>query len=120
MLRQARNALAGGLILGIFPEGSRSLDGKLRKGKPGCALLASKTNAALLPVGIAGTDKTKGLSWLWKRPSIVINIGKPFKLSPTLTTMSRSQMQLLTTQLMKEIAALLPTEYKGAYENLED
>jgi 1-acyl-sn-glycerol-3-phosphate acyltransferase len=120
MLKSARDALEKGLILGMFPEGGRSRDGKLRKGKPGSAVIASKTNVPILPIGIVGTDKINGISWLWKRPGIVINIGKPFKLPPNYSKMSKSQMQLLTAQLMKEIAALLPPEYQGAYEKRED
>lgn len=120
ILESARKALQEGLILGMFPEGGRSHDGKLRKGKPGSAVIASKTDVPLLPVGIAGTDKVHGISWLWKRPRIVVKIGKPFKLPPISGRMSKSQMQLLTTQLMREIAALLPPEYQGAYEKHED
>jgi 1-acyl-sn-glycerol-3-phosphate acyltransferase len=120
ILKSARDALERGLILGMFPEGGRSYDGKLRKGKPGSAVIASKTNTPLLPVGIIGTDKIRGISWLWKRPRIVVNIGKPFKLSPTSGRMTKSQMQLLTTQMMGEIAALLPPEYQGDYEKHEN
>jgi len=120
MLKSSRDALEKGLILGMFPEGGRSRDGKLRKGKPGSAVIATKTNVPLLPVGIVGTEKIKGISWLWKRPEIVVNIGNLFKLPPSDGRMSKSQMQLLTTQLMKEIAALLPPEYQGAYEKHED
>jgi 1-acyl-sn-glycerol-3-phosphate acyltransferase len=104
----------------MFPEGARSHDGKLRKGKPGSAVIASKADVPVLPVGIIGTDKVHGISWLWKRPRIVVRIGKPFKLPPNNHKISKSQMQLLTTQLMKEIAALLPPEYQGAYEKHED
>jgi 1-acyl-sn-glycerol-3-phosphate acyltransferase len=120
ILESAKKALEEGLILGMFPEGARSHDGKLRKGKPGSAVIASKTNVPLLPVGVVGTDKIHGISWLWKRPPIVVKIGKPFKLPPTNNKISRAQMQLLTTQLMGEIAALLPLEYQGAYEKHED
>jgi 1-acyl-sn-glycerol-3-phosphate acyltransferase len=120
ILKSARNELEKGLILGMFPEGGRSRDGKLRKGKTGSVVIASKTNVPILPVGIAGTDKIKGTNWLWKRLDIVVNIGKPFKLPPTSGRMSKSQMQLLTTQLMKEIAALLPPEYQGDYEKHGD
>jgi 1-acyl-sn-glycerol-3-phosphate acyltransferase len=120
ILEGARKALDEGLILGMFPEGARSHDGKLRKGKPGSAFIASKTDVPVLPVGVIGTDKVHGISWLWKRPRIVVRIGKPFKLPPTNRKISKSQMQLLTTQLMKEIAALLPPEYQGAYEKHED
>jgi 1-acyl-sn-glycerol-3-phosphate acyltransferase len=119
ILKSARDALERGLILGMFPEGGRSNDGKLRKGKPGSAVIASKANVPLLPVGIVGTDKISGISWLWKRPRIVVNIGKPFKLPTTSSRISKSEMQLLTTQLMMEIAALLPLKYQGDYEKHE-
>jgi 1-acyl-sn-glycerol-3-phosphate acyltransferase len=120
ILESARKALREGMILGMFPEGARSHDGKLRKGKPGSAVIASKTDVPLLPVGVVGTDKIHGIGWLWKRPRIVVRIGKPFKLPPTDNKISKSQMQLLTTQLMREIAALLPPEYQGVYEKHED
>ena len=108
------------MILGMFPEGGRSHDGKLRKGRHGPAVIASKTDTSVPPVGIAGTDKFHGLSWLWKRPPVVVTIGKPFKLPPTNSKISKSQMQLLTAQLMEEIATLLPPEYQGAYKRHED
>ena len=120
ILEGARKALEEGLILGMFPEGARSHDGELRKGKYGPAVIASKTGTPVLPVGIAGTDKIHGASWLWKRPPIVVTIGKPFELSPTNNKISKSQMQLLTAQLMGKIAALLPLEYRGIYRRHED
>jgi 1-acyl-sn-glycerol-3-phosphate acyltransferase len=120
ILESARKALDEGLILGMFPEGGRSQDGKLRKGKPGSAVIASKTDVPVLPVGVIGTDKIHGISWLWKRPRVVVKIGKPFRLPPTNNKISKSQMQSLTTQLMGQIAALLPPEYQGAYEKRED
>lgn len=120
VLKSARDILDRGLILGMFPEGSRSHDGQLRKSKAGSAFIASKTNASLLPVGIVGTDKIKGVSWPWKRPSVVINIGKPFKLPPADGKLSKSQMKLLTDSMMGKIAALLPPEYQGAYKEHED
>jgi 1-acyl-sn-glycerol-3-phosphate acyltransferase len=119
LLKRTRDVLEQGLILGMFPEGSRGHDGKLRKGKPGSAVIALKTNVPILPVGVVGTDKVKGISWLWKRPSIVINIGKPFRLPSTNNNISKSQRQLLTTQLMSKIAALLPPEYQGVYKEHE-
>ncbi len=120
ILEGAKKALDEGSILGMFPEGGRSRDGKLRKGKPGSAVIASKTHVPLLPVGVIGTDKIHGIGWLWKRPRIVVKIGKPFKLPPTNNKISKAQMQSLTTQMMREIAALLPPEYQGAYEKHED
>jgi len=47
---------AGGLF-GIYPEGTRSRDGILRKGRTGVARLSLRTGAPIIPVGIRGTDK---------------------------------------------------------------
>lgn len=119
-LEDAQIVLSKGLVLGIFPEGKRSQSGKLTRGKPGPAVIASKTGVPVLPVGIVGTDRIKGASWLWKRPQIVINIGEPFTLPPVNGKLSKSQMQLLTAQLMGKIADLLPSEYHGDYGKHEN
>ena len=115
ILDRARNTLEGGGVLGMFPEGRRNHDGRMGRGRPGSAVIASKADARVLPVGITGTDKLGGIGWLWRRPSILINIGKPFKLPASTGRMNRSQIQSLTALLMQEIAALLPPEYRGDY-----
>ena len=119
-LKRAKEILGKGLVLGMFPEGKRSREGKLSIGKSGSAMIASQMEAPLLPVGIIGTDKFKGISWLWRRPHTVVNIGQPFNLPPVDGRLSKSQMKLLTTQLMSKIAVLLPPEYQGAYKENGD
>jgi 1-acyl-sn-glycerol-3-phosphate acyltransferase len=114
-VKQAKEILSRGLVLGMFPEGKRNRDGKLLPGKPGSAVIASQAGVSLLPVGIAGTEKLKGVSWLWKRPSIVINIGQPFELPSVNDRLTKTQTKLLTELLMNKIAALLPQENRGAY-----
>jgi len=115
LLKQAEQTLNKGSVIGIFPEGKRSHQGKLQAGKPGLALLASRMHIPILPVGISGTDKIHGISWLWKRPHIVINIGKPFYLPQPVGRVTKLQRKELTDLMMKEIAALLPPEYRGVY-----
>lgn len=56
-LDTAREIVESGKILGIFPEGTRSKDGQLGRGKSGAALIVSQTGASVLPVCIA----TKGI-----------------------------------------------------------
>jgi 1-acyl-sn-glycerol-3-phosphate acyltransferase len=82
--------------------------------------MASQIGVPLLPIGIIGTDKINGIGWLWRRPHVVINIGQPFKLPSVDGRLNRSQMKLLTTQLMSKIAVLLPPEYQGAYREYGD
>jgi len=120
LLKQAEQTLNKGSVIGIFPEGKRSHQGKLQAGKPGLALLASRMHIPILPVGISGTDKIHGISWLWKRPHIVINIGKPFYLPQPDGRVTKLQRKALADLMMQKIAALLPPEYQGVYAKRED
>jgi 1-acyl-sn-glycerol-3-phosphate acyltransferase len=119
-IEQAKDLLNKGLVIGMFPEGKRSHEGKLLPGRTGSARIASQTGVLLLPVGIIGTDKIKGMSWLWRRPHIIVNIGQPFRLPSFDGRLNKTQLGLLTIQLMSEIAALLPPEYQGAYSEHTD
>ena len=114
-IKQARDMLRGGMVLGMFPEGKRNRNGKLLPGKSGVAVIASQTGTPLLPVGIIGTEKLKGIRWLWKRPRIIINIGHPFNLPSIETRLTRGQTRLLTGLIMNKIAALLPADNRGVY-----
>ncbi|WP_435199946.1 lysophospholipid acyltransferase family protein [Janibacter sp. GS2] len=65
-LEVAEEHLAGGGAFGIYPEGTRSRDGKLHKGRTGVGRLAAATDAVVIPCGLTGTDRvqpvgTKGL-----------------------------------------------------------
>ena len=120
LLQQVEQTLNKGSVIGIFPEGKRSHQGKLQAGKPGLALLASRMHIPILPVGISGTDKIHGISWLWKRPHIVINIGKPFYLPQPNGRVTKLQRKALADLMMQKIAALLPPEYQGVYAKRED
>jgi len=114
-IKQAKDILNKGLVLGMFPEGKRNRNGRLLPGKPGSAVIASQAGVSLLPVAIIGTEKLKGVSWLWKRPRIVVNVGQPFKPPSIEGRLTRRQTKLLTDLLMSKIAALLPPENRGVY-----
>jgi 1-acyl-sn-glycerol-3-phosphate acyltransferase len=114
-LEQAKNMLKRGLVLGVFPEGHRSREARLLHGKPGAAVIASRMDIPLLPVGIIGTGELKGISWLWRRPHVVINIGQPFKLPSVDGRLTRPQTKLLAAAIMHKIAVLIPPENRGIY-----
>lgn len=115
LLQQVEQTLNKGSVIGIFPEGKRSHQGKLQVGKPGLAVISSRMHIPILPVGISGTDKIHGISWLWKRPHIIINIGKPFYIPQAEGKLTKPQRKALADLMMHEIAALLPPEYQGIY-----
>lgn len=80
-LTTAERILAGGKLLGMYPEGTRSPDGRLYKGKTGLARLALQTNVPVLPVAMIGTDEVnppgKGLRF----GRVRIRIGAPMDFS---------------------------------------
>jgi len=114
-LRQAEQILADGLALVMFPEGMRSRSGRLRPAFPGSALLALRCGVPILPIGITGTEKIKGVVWLLRRPEITVNIGHPFHLPPASSKLTKAELTKLTNYMMGRIADLLPQEYRGSY-----
>ena len=98
----------------MFPEGSRSRNHRLQPGFAGSALIASRIDATVLPVGITGTEVIKGIGWCLRRPKITVKIGHPFK--PTVNgKLTRPELTRLTEFMMERIAGLLPPEYGGYY-----
>ena len=107
--------LENGGVLGMFPEGKRNSSGILARGKAGPVVIASESGAPLIPVAISGAEKLRGVSWLWKRPHIIVSIGKPFTLPSIEGRLRRSEMKSLTDLMMNRIAVLLPEAKRGIY-----
>lgn len=114
-LRRAGEVLRRGLLLGMFPEGSRSQNGGLQPAMPGPALIARHFKSPILPVGIYGTESMKGPFWILKRPEVTVNIGPAFELPPTSEQPAKEELKKATDTIMKRIAALLPEQYRGVY-----
>ena len=114
-LRQAERVLAEGLALVMFPEGARSHNAQLQPAFSGSAVIALRNRVPILPVGITGTEKIKGVGWLLRRPQITVNIGPPFTLAPVSSKASKEELAELTSFIMERIAELLPPDYRGRY-----
>jgi len=114
-LRQAGQVLAEGLALVMFPEATRSKSVQLQSAFSGSALIALRSDAPILPVGITGTEKIKGVGWFLRRPEITVNIGHPFHLPPASSKLTKVELTKLTNYMMGRIAELLPQEYRGDY-----
>jgi 1-acyl-sn-glycerol-3-phosphate acyltransferase len=112
-LRTSHQVLTDGMALIMFPEATRSKTARLQRAFPGSALIAMRSGVPVLPVGIAGTEKIKGISWLFRRPRITVNIGRPFHLPAKKLT--RDSLSENTSFIMERIAELLPPKYRGVY-----
>jgi 1-acyl-sn-glycerol-3-phosphate acyltransferase len=109
----ALRVLGGGQILGFFPEGHRSENAKLLRGKPGVGFIASRVpDAPLVPIAMIGTKQP--LRRLVFGGHAVLRVGRPFRLTD-LTTEERRDEQAVTDGVMRRIASLLPDEMRGAY-----
>ena len=103
-LKAAINILKSGENLVIFPEGKRSKDGNLNRGKSGAALIAIKAGVNILPVGIDGKYG------LFKK--MTVRIGKPVILEEYFgKKLETAELQKLTSEkLMPVIADLAGVE----------
>lgn len=117
-LDAAAGVLDQGELFGIYPEGTRSRDGKLHKGHTGPARLALRAHAPLLPVGIVGTSRIQPPDA--KLPRVfepcVVRIGRPVDVD---RFHDRAADHLLlrrvTDELMFQIRALTGQDYVDEY-----
>nr|WP_211177491.1 lysophospholipid acyltransferase family protein [Pseudonocardia acidicola] len=69
-------------LLGIYPEGTRSPDGRLYKGKTGVARMALEAEVPVIPVAMIGTDKVNPIgSRMWRPHHVHIKVGEPLDFS---------------------------------------
>ena len=81
-LEAARKVLDAGGVFAIYPEGTRSLDGRLHRGHTGVAALALATGAKVVPVALTGTENLQPKGAKIPRPAkIAITFGKPLDFS---------------------------------------
>lgn len=117
-LDAARRVLDDGGLFGIFPEGTRSRDGRLHKGHTGLARLALQTGAPIIPVGIVGTREIQPPDAPMPRPFMpaTFSFGAPIDVT-RLTEQADDRLALrqITDEVMFEIRSLTGQEYVPRY-----
>lgn len=118
-LRPIYEVLEHGGVVGIFPEGTRSRDGRLYRGRTGVARLALGAGVPVVPVGFVGTQFHKGLFGIpvMKRPGI--RIGKPLDFSEHFGEVDGAVYREVTDSVMLAIQELTGQEYVAVYGNSE-
>lgn len=119
-LDTATRVLERGELFGIYPEGTRSRDGRLHRGHTGPARLALRTGAPLIPVGLRGTDHIQPAGASVPQPfrSCQVNIGEPIDVSRYLDRADdRLVLRQLIDEVMFEIRKLSGQEYVDVYAN---
>ena len=117
-LDTAEAVLRRGELFGIFPEGTRSRDGILHKGRTGAARLALKVGCPIYPVGMIGTREIQPPDARMPklRKECTIKIGRPINVE---RYRNRSDVHLalrqITDELMYEIRELTGQDYRNVY-----
>ena len=119
-LEIALEVLQNDNLLGIYPEGTRSPDGKLYKGRTGVARLALTSGVPVIPVGLIGTDevmpKEAKLPRFRGRPSVRVRFGAPLDFTRFAgRERDRFALRSVTDEIMFEIMELSGQEYTDDY-----
>jgi len=107
---------AGDMVV-VYPEGTRSPDGRLYRGRTGVARLAVAAGVPIIPVGVLGTEKVQPIGQPYPKPNgwgkITVKFGKPIETvgHPD----DRTALRALTDQVMGEIQKLTGQEYVPKY-----
>ena len=120
MLEAALGLIKGGALFGIYPEGTRSPDGRLYRGRTGVGWLALHSGVPVIPVAMIGTEKLMPPGHKLPRPGrIEIRIGEPltfeeFRDQPA----GAKQRRVVTDQVMAAIGKLSGQEYAPMYASV--
>ena len=123
-LETARTDVLGqGELLGLYPEGTRSMDQYVHKGRTGVTRLSRECGVPIIPVGIIGTVDVQPVNSKFMRPfkTVTIRFGAPMQMDPPedpvhpLENHDHTQCRDFTDQLMHEIARLSERPYIDEY-----
>ena len=123
-LATAREALGEGRVLALYPEGTRSTDEFVHRGRTGVARLAAECRVPIIPVGLEGTADVQPVGRRYLRPfrRVTIRFGPAMELEPppgentaSSSPPDRRAAREATDRLMREIARLSGRTYLDEY-----
>jgi len=115
-LEAAAEILRSGDLFGFYPEGTRSPDGRLYRGRTGIGWLALKTGAPVIPVAMLGTRKMMPPGTSFPRPAKVrIKIGKPLEFGHLAGDPPGRARRTIADEVMRAIGELSGQEYVHEY-----
>jgi 1-acyl-sn-glycerol-3-phosphate acyltransferase len=119
-LRRALAVLKRGGVLGMAPEGTRSKTGAMQRGRSGAAYMAYRAGVKLLPAVATGQEKVFPSLWRLRRAKVRVVFGPVFEPPPVEGKASAAQVHAFAEDIMYRLAAMLPPEYRGVYDDVAE
>jgi 1-acyl-sn-glycerol-3-phosphate acyltransferase len=109
-LRTSLGLLRSGEVLLVFPEGTRSRDGRLMPAELGVAMIALRSGAPVVPLALLGTDRVLPRGWPVILPAkIRVRFGQPLRFDEFAGRAGdRQALEQVSQRITQAIAALLP------------
>ena len=109
-MKRTLRVLEEGGVVGIFPEGPFSREGRLVRGQPGVAMVALKAGVPVVPAGISGTfEALVGRRFYIPRGRpLAVRFGHPLYFQHSRRRAGQAEREEITARIMEHIAALLP------------
>lgn len=117
--RHAIQILREGHVMLILPEGTRTKSGLMEEAREGTALIAIKSGAPILPIGIWGGKQLMHNLTRLHRTAVRMRVGEPLAIVPSAEKPTREGLRAITDELMFYIARLIPPEYRGRYADMD-
>ena len=117
-IKEAVARIKAGAVFAMAPEGTRSSDAQLLRAHSGIAMLAHMSGAPILPIAGFGHENYIDDLKHFRRPSYHLSIGKMFRLDAGGVRVKGDVRQEMADEIMYQLAALLPEQYRGVYADL--
>lgn len=121
LMKAARTVLDRGDLFGIYPEGTRSPDGRIYKGRTGMARIALETGVPIIPVAMIGTRNANPIgSWVPRPAKVKVVIGEPIDAAAVvaeagLDPSTHEAARALTDHVMRVLCQLTGNDYVDMY-----
>ncbi len=118
-LRRVSKVLDEGGFLYINPEGTRSRDGVLGRGKAGVVAIARQTSTPVIPLAFEGLEDFGPSIRRLRRTRATLHVGEAFDVLPQTEGAGRAARDEAVAEIMRRIAALLPADKRGPWAEAE-